>query len=97
MRHPFIGLVAEVTPVSRMTCRQLGSLLVIGENGRAPRPTEVGELLHIEPAAVTRAVDALETRLLVRRQPVGRDVLLSLTKEGALLYAEVVLRLRGGT
>lgn len=60
-----------------------GFLLLVVDTKPGIRPKEVSEKLHLNQSTVTRLVDKMEFRGLLRRKQVGRSSEIYITKKGS--------------
>ena len=67
-----------------------GFLLLVIDEKPGIRPKEVSEKLHLNQSTVTRLVDKMEFRGLLRRKQVGRSIEIYTTKKVSLLVPEIV-------
>jgi DNA-binding MarR family transcriptional regulator len=80
----------ELTPLGLNTAQAL--VIVFLADGIAGTAADIGRVLSHDAGAMTRIIDRLEERKIVRRVPRERDrraVDLELTREGRRMYAEV--------
>lgn len=66
-----------------------GFLLLVIDEKPGIRPKEVSEKLHLNQSTVTRLVDKMEFRGLLRRKQVGRSIEIYTTKKGSQLIPEI--------
>jgi len=94
-----LGIADRALPdASDVTLHQFRALVLLQARGDL-NVNEVAELLGVNPSTVTRLCDRLVAKRLVRRRHSRenrREVLISLTRSGEALVADVLARRREG-
>ncbi|MGI4983799.1 MAG: MarR family winged helix-turn-helix transcriptional regulator [Janthinobacterium lividum] len=91
-RHLLLERVGERLAPLDLTAAQWGVVVSLAE-GIASTPAELSRMLDYDPGAMTRLIDRLEKKEVVRRTRSTddrRSVSLELTERGRLLYPEIL-------
>ncbi|MBN7774208.1 MarR family winged helix-turn-helix transcriptional regulator [Clostridium aminobutyricum] len=64
-------------------------LYLVNQEGGIPQK-EIGELLHLMPSTITRFVEKLEQKKLVRKRNQGKNVYLCTTEKGLSMQDEII-------
>ncbi|MGI4861955.1 MAG: MarR family winged helix-turn-helix transcriptional regulator [Janthinobacterium lividum] len=91
-RHLLLERVGERLAPLDLTAAQWGVVVSLAE-GMASTPAELSRMLDYDPGAMTRLIDRLEKKEVVRRTRSTddrRSVSLELTERGRSLYPEIL-------
>jgi DNA-binding MarR family transcriptional regulator len=92
VRHLLLERVSERLEALDLTAAQWGVVVTLAE-GTASTPAELSRMLDYDPGAMTRLIDRLEKKDIVRRTRSTddrRSVSLELTERGLALFPEIL-------
>jgi len=92
VRHLLLERVGERLAALDLTSAQWGVVVALAE-GTASTPAELSRILDYDPGAMTRLIDRLEKKDIVRRSRSTddrRSVSLELTERGKALFPEIL-------
>ena len=91
VRHALVTNIDSALASLDLTAAQWTVVIYLAED-LATTPAELSRLLHYDPGAMTRLIDRLEKKNIVKRAPSDADrrsVVVSLTEQGRALYPEI--------
>ena len=91
VRHALVTHIDSAMAALDLTAAQWTVVIYLAED-LATTPAELSRLLHYDPGAMTRLIDRLEKKNIVKRAPSDADrrsVVVSLTEQGRALYPEI--------
>lgn len=91
VRHALVTHIDSAMASLDLTAAQWTVVIYLAED-LATTPAELSRLLHYDPGAMTRLIDRLEKKNIVKRAPSDADrrsVVVSLTEQGRALYPEI--------
>jgi len=91
VRHALVTHIDGALASLDLTAAQWTVVVYLAED-LATTPAELSRLLHYDPGAMTRLIDRLEKKNIVKRAPSDADrrsVVVSLTEQGRALYPEI--------
>jgi len=91
VRHALVTHIDSALASLDLTAAQWTVVIYLAED-LATTPAELSRLLHYDPGAMTRLIDRLEKKNIVKRAPSDADrrsVVVSLTEQGRALYPEI--------
>ncbi|WP_439892485.1 MarR family winged helix-turn-helix transcriptional regulator [Ralstonia sp. 25C] len=91
VRHALVTNIDSALASLDLTAAQWTVVIYLAED-LASTPAELSRLLHYDPGAMTRLIDRLEKKNIVKRAPSDADrrsVVVSLTEQGRALYPEI--------
>ena len=91
VRHALVTHIDSALASIDLTAAQWMVVIYLAED-LATTPAELSRLLHYDPGAMTRLIDRLEKKNIVKRAPSDADrrsVVVTLTEQGRALYPEI--------